>query len=111
MPPVKRLISQISASTAATMKSQWTTNPATNAMRARIARTMSSSMCSVASLGVRIPSGVAYVEKTGERRRRLRSMAAVIADQRADETRQHEARRRLDPEADPERARERGEEQ
>src|SRR2546423_2630338 len=43
-PPAKRLISQISASTAAMMKSQWITKPALNAMIARIASRTSSSM-------------------------------------------------------------------
>src|SRR2546423_516699 len=43
-PPVNRLISQISATTMATMKSQWTTKPTLKRMIARIANAISRSI-------------------------------------------------------------------
>ncbi|SRR5579862_1206483 len=43
-PPAKRLMSQIRAMIAATMKSQWTTNPTPKATSARIANTSKSTM-------------------------------------------------------------------
>src|SRR3954453_7349692 len=88
IPPVKRLISQISGITAATMKSQWTTKPTPNASSARMARTTSSSMIGFASLnsarrgGLRRENGragAAVTPRSGRARARRRPAGSARA--------------------------------
>ena len=80
-PPANRLISQTSAKTAATMKSQWMTKPAPKATIARMASATSSSIGRCASL-VRPDEGVAGTTREPERglrRQRLQVAAVCLA--------------------------------
>ena len=82
MPPAKRLISQISASTAATMNSQWTTNPPLNASD-RENRQNEEAACVVASLA---PPGEGWVS-TKKRPRPPSGLRGGAGVRRADRAR------------------------